>query len=82
MTCVLRPLSNRGLFFGVQTMKNLIIDGPVLVAATAFIAAAMNLIARIFKAKTEDGENAFLVALAAFLICFMPFGMWLVVWLK
>lgn len=63
-------------------MKNLILDGPVLVAATAFIAAAMNLIGRVFRAKTEDGENAFLVALAAFILCFMPFGMWLIVWLR
>lgn len=57
-------------------MKNIIVDGPVL------LAAAMNAVGRIFKAKTEDGENAFLVALAALLLCFMPFGMWLVVWLQ
>ena len=63
-------------------MKQIIIDGPVLLAATAFVAAAMNACARIFKAKTEDGENLWLVALAAFLLCFMPFGMWLVVWLQ
>ncbi len=60
----------------------LIIDGPVLLAVTAFVAAAMNLIARIFKAKTEDGENMWLVVLAALLLCFMPFGMWFVVWLQ
>lgn len=63
-------------------MKNLIIDGPVLLAATAFVAAAMNAVGQIFKAKTEDGENVWLVALAALLLCFMPFGMWLVVWFQ
>lgn len=80
---MLQTLRNRGLFFGVQTMKNLIIDGPVLVAATAFIAAAMNLIGRLFKAKTEDGENAVLSYLIAALVFYsLAFGMWIVVWLK
>lgn len=64
-------------------MKNLIIDGPVLVAATAFIAAAMNLIGRVFRTKTEDGKNAVLTYLiAAFVFYSLAFGLFIVAWFQ
>lgn len=60
-----------------------LLDGPVLLATTAFVAATMNVIARIFKAKTEDGKNAVLTYLiAAFVFYSLAFGLFIVAWFQ
>ncbi len=60
-----------------------IFDGTVLLATTAFVAATMNVIARIFKAKTEDGKNAVLTYLIAALAFYsLAFGLFIVAWFQ
>lgn len=60
----------------------LLIDGPVLAAATLFYVATCNLIREFVTLKTSDGENCWLVLLCAGMVVGIPVGvMFLVVWL-